>query len=498
MKRRGSGLLLHITSLPSRYGIGDMGPEACRFADFLAAAGQSLWQILPLNPTEPIHHNTPYHSISAFAGNPMLISPDVLVEEGLLEPSDLEPVPAFPAAEVAFDAVRTYKTPLLERAFERFTRRKLAADYERFCKEQAHWLDDFALFKALRTHFDGRIWTGWPRDLRDRHVESLAAARKELADRIERERFIQFVFFAQWARLRQYGSRLDLQLFGDMPIYVDLDSADLWTHPELFHLDEEKRPTVVAGVPPDYFSSTGQLWGNPIYRWDALQRTGYRWWMDRIVHNLELFDLVRIDHFIGMVTYWAVPAAEKSAINGRWCEAPADDFFRRLAKKLPYLPLVAEDLGSVTPAVREVMARFDIPGMKVLLFAFGDKMPENPYIPHNLPANSVAYTGTHDTNTVRGWFEKEATPEDKERLFRYLGRPVPPDELAWELIRLLMGSVANTVILPVQDLLGLGDEARMNRPAVREGNWKYRLEPGRLTPALSERLRKTVETYGRN
>jgi 4-alpha-glucanotransferase len=498
MKRRRNGILLHLTSLPSEFGIGDLGPGAYRFVDFLAESKQSLWQILPLNPTDPIHNDSPYCSISAFACNPLLVSPELLVQHDLLLKSHLESAPLFPKGKIDYRAVHPYKEALLERAYERFKSKNQHPEYERFCSEQAGWLEDFALFRALKLKFSGQVWSDWPQGLRDRQSEALQAAQTEHSLRIDREKFAQYIFFKQWNSLKDYCRERYIQIIGDIPIYVDYDSSDVWVHPEFFKLDENKRPLVVAGVPPDYFSNTGQRWGNPIYRWDILKEKGYPWWTQRIAHNLTLFDLVRIDHFRGLVAYWEVPATEKTAINGRWVEAPAMDFFNLLTKKFPYLPIIAEDLGTITPDVREVMNHFEFPGMKVLLFAFGEGLPLNPYIPHNLPRNCVAYTGTHDNNTVKGWFEKEATADDKKRLSRYLGRQVPKEELPHELLRLLMMSVANNVILPLQDILGLGEEARMNHPSTREGNWEWRLSPDLLTTAVAEGLREMTEIFGRS
>jgi len=370
-------------------------------------------------------------------------------------------------------------------------------EYERFCSENSPWLDNYAFFVALKTHFRGKVWTEWPQEVRERQPEALEALKNQLHGRIEMQRFLQYLFFQQWNSLRSYCNQRGIQIFGDIPIYVEHDGVDVWTNPELFKLDNDKRPQVVAGVPPDYFSETGQRWGNPIYRWDVLKETSYTWWIRRLHHNIKLFDLIRIDHFRGLIGYWEVPAGEANAINGRWVEAPGEDFFNELLKKFPYLPIIAEDLGVITPDVREVMRRFELPGMKVLLFAFGGDLPTNPYIPHNLPRNCVLYTGTHDNNTVKGWFAREATPEIKKRLFHYLGREVPADRIHWELIRLAMMSVANMVIFPMQDILGLGEEARMNRPATSEGNWQWQLIADQLTPAVAENLLEMTEIYGR-
>jgi len=497
MKRRASGILLHPTSLPSPFGVGDMGPGAFRFVNFLAEAKQSLWQILPLNPTDPEHYSSPYHSTSAFACNPLLISPELLVRDGLLKKRDLESIPDFPLERVDYRAVGAYKKELLKGAFERFKGKRPSHEYERFCSEHSPWLEDFALFTALKSHFNGKVWSQWPQDIRDRQPEALESARKGLQEKVEVERFLQYILFNQWSTLKNYCNGKGIQIIGDIPIYVEHDSADVWIHPKFFKLDDEKRPYVVAGVPPDYFSETGQLWGNPVYRWDVLKKEGYSWWVGRIEHNLRLCDVLRIDHFRGLVAYWEVPATEQTAINGKWVEAPAMDFFNHLTRTFPFLPIIAEDLGLITPDVREIMHHFELPGMKVLLFAFGGDLPTNPYVPHNLVKNCVAYTGTHDNNTVRGWFEGGEAPEDKKRLLRYLGRDVIREEIHWELMRLVMMSVANMAIFPMQDILGLGEEARMNRPATLEGNWEWRMLPGVLTPDLATKLRKMTEMYGR-
>ena len=497
MKRRASGILLHLTSVPSAFGVGDMGPEAYRFADFLAESKQSFWQILPLNPTDPAHYNSPYHSFSAFACYPLLLSPERLVEDGLLDRENVQSPPDLPVQRADYRAVIQYKEKLFKIAYESFKGRKPDQEYERFCSENAHWLDDFALFKAFKSHFGDRPWSEWPEDVRDRRPETLESARRQFHDTVEMTRFLQYQFSKQWNSLRSYCNQRGIQIIGDIPIYVNYDSTDLWSYPELFKLDDKKRPEVVAGVPPDYFSETGQLWGNPIYRWDVLKETGYDWWIKRIMRILNLYDFLRIDHFRGLVAYWEVPATEKTAINGKWIEAPVVDFLNHLMKRLSSLPIIAEDLGLITPDVREIMHQFELPGMKVLLFAFGDDMATNPYIPHNLPRNCVAYTGTHDNNTIKGWFEKEATPEEKGRLFRYLGGKVSAEQLHWELIRLLMMSVAKTVIFPMQDVLGLGAEARMNQPSTLERNWQWRLSPDLLTTDLTEELRRMTETYGR-
>lgn len=497
MNRLGSGILLHITSLPSSYGIGDFGPWAYRFVDFLSQTKQSYWQILPLNPTDPAFGNSPYHSISAFAFNSLLISPDLLVERHFLDKSDVAGIPEFHQQEIDFRTVIAYKKNLFGKAYERFKKQRRDEHYEKFCEENSHWLDDFTLFMVLKSHFQEKVWSDWPEEVRDRHPKILITLRRKLQSEIEKVKFLQYIFHQQWEFLKDYSNQKKIYIIGDIPIYVDYDSADVWSHPEMFKLDQQKKPYVVAGVPPDYFSETGQLWGNPIYRWDVLQENGYKWWIQRLEQNLKLFDTVRIDHFRGFVGYWEVPSDEKTAINGRWVDAPAVDFFNQLKKRFYHLPIIAEDLGTITPDVREVMKLFSFPGMKVLLFAFGEDDPLHPYLPHTYEKNCVVYTGTHDNNTVRGWFDREARPDEKKRLFRYLKKQTSKQEIHWELIRLAMMSVANMVIIPMQDVLGLGEEARMNRPATATNNWRWRLLSEQLTSPLAEKLLGMTELSGR-
>ncbi|MBN2409925.1 MAG: 4-alpha-glucanotransferase [Candidatus Aminicenantes bacterium] len=498
MKRRGSGVLIPIASLSSDCGIGDLGPGACAFADFLARAKQNYWQVLPLNPIDEAYGHSPYHSDSAFAYNTLLISPERLVEEGWLEARALDSRPEFPQGTIDYRAARVFKEKILDQAYRGFNkRRQKEHGYERFRADNSFWLDDFALFAALKRHFQGRVWGDWEDGLRDRETKAIAAARQKFLPEIEKEIFLQYAFFKQWFALKQHCRRKGILIFGDIPVYVDYDSSDVWVNPDLFKLDERKKPYVVAGVPPDYFSATGQLWGNPLYRWEVLEERDFDWWVRRIEHNMGLFDVMRIDHFRGFVGFWEVPATETTAVNGCWREAPALDFFHRLTRRFPNLSLVAEDLGIITPDVREVMDHFEFPGMKVLLFAFGEDNPMHPYLPHTYGKNFVVYTGTHDNNTVRGWFDREAGEADKQRLFRYLGREVPREEIHWSLIRLAMMSVANTCIFPMQDLLGLGEDCRMNRPATSRGNWRWRLSPGQMTDGLADTLADLTELYGR-
>jgi 4-alpha-glucanotransferase len=497
LKKRGSGILLHVTSLSSPYGIGDMGPGAVAFVDFLHETKQSYWQILPLNPTDPCMANSPYQSASAFAGNPVLISPEHLLRDGSLRPEDLGDVSEFPSERVDYPSACEFKKRLLEIAWKRFRSQRQNSDYDRFCLEHGGWLEDFALFMSLKSRFQGKGWDRWPEALRDRHPDALVEARKELSESIEREKFFQYLFYSQWQDLKRYANDKGIRIIGDVPIYVVFDSVDVWTNPDLFKLDEQKKPFAVAGVPPDYFSETGQLWGNPVYRWDRIKERGYDWWIARLAHNLRLYDLVRIDHFRGFLAYWEIPAEEETAVRGRWVEGPGADLFHRLMEAFQDPPIIAEDLGTITPDVWELMETFHLPGMKVLLFAFGPDLPTNPYAPHNHVRNCIVYTGTHDNNTARGWFRKELTDEDRVRLCRYVGGDLTEENIAWELIRLAMMSVADTVIFPMQDILGLDERARMNRPATQDGNWEWRLDPHLVTSQRRQRLREMTEIYGR-
>jgi len=394
---RQAGVLLHITSLPSPFGIGDLGPGAYRFADFLSRAKQRCWQILPLNPTDQGSGNSPYSSISAFAGNTLLISPELLVESGLLTTDDLAQAPGFPLERCDYATAISYKRALLHRAYECFKVKGSEKDaYDAFCEQHKEWLEDFSHYVVLKTYYEGKPWGEWNKGLKDRDPKSLEGSLNGLHEEREREKFLQYLFFKQWQNLRVYCNERAIKLIGDIPIYVNYDSADVWTHADLFKLNGEKKPDLVAGVPPDYFSSTGQLWGNPVYRWDVLKRTGFRWWIQRIAHNLELFDEVRIDHFRGFVGFWEVPSGEKTAMNGRWVEAPAAAFFRTLLKEFPSVPIIAEDLGVITPDVTKIMERFGFPGMRILQFAFDADSATHPYLPHNYTHNCIVYTGTHD------------------------------------------------------------------------------------------------------
>ncbi len=498
MKPRAGGLLLHPSSLPAPFGVGDLGPEAYAFVDFLHSSNQRFWQILPLTPISPASGYSPYNSLSVFAGNTLLISPELLVRDGLLQEQDILGYPGCNSDQAAYAVAFEWKKALFDQAFAAFCRLGPDPDFERFCRRNVHWLEDYVLFLALKKEFGPeKTWNEWPEAYRTCKQSALQSAARAFRKEMDRERFLQYVFFRQWMELKAYRRKHQVQIIGDLPIYLDYDSVDVWVRPELFKLDQSGIPVTVSGVPPDYFSETGQLWGNPVYAWEVHQQTGYAWWIDRLTHNLELFDMLRIDHFRGFVAAWEVPYGESTALNGHWVKAPVRDFFQSLFRSFSCLPIIAEDLGEISADVREVISLFKIPGMKVLLFAFGDQDGSNSFLPHQHPENCLVYTGTHDTNTVMGWWDRETTPEIRNEVFAYLGREVPEEDLPWELIRLGMMSVASLMVVPVQDLLCLPAAARMNTPASGVGNWGWRLVPGQLDSGLARKLAAMTKIYGR-
>jgi 4-alpha-glucanotransferase len=499
MDKRSSGILMHITSLPSRFGIGDLGPEAYHFADFLIETKQTYWQLLHLNPTSLISGNSPYASYSAFAGNTLLISSHLLMEMGLLQASQLAEYPTMATDFVDYRAVIREKNKIYHLAYEQFkiNQTKYRSTYDQFCTENAYWLSDFARFMTFKIHFKEKDWGSWPAEIKNRQKAALTTLEKKLIDQIDYQKFLQYIFFRQWESLRKYCNERGIRIIGDIPYYVNYDSAEVWTNPQLFKLDENKKPAFVAGVPPDYFSATGQLWGNPVYYWDKMKTSKYAWWIERIRQNLRLYDIIRIDHFRGFLAYWEVPASETTAIKGQWIPVPGNDIFRHFQKVFPNLPILAEDLGVITDDVRELMKKFHLPGMRILVFAFDDSLPRNSYALHNHIPDCVVYTGTHDNNTVRGWFMEETSDADKRRIYDYLGREVRAEEIHWEFIRLAMMSVANTVIFPLQDILGLDSSHRMNTPATLEGNWKWRMVSGQIIPELREKFRHLMYLFRR-
>ncbi len=494
---RSSGLLLHPTSLPSPWGIGDLGPVAYQFVDFLVAAGQSLWQILPLGPTG--YGDSPYQAFSAFAGNPLLISLDQLIKRGLLSYDEV--VEASGHYHLAIDQVNYgevigFKLPLLYRSYERMRHGvdpELNAAFSEFCHSNRVWLDDYALFMALKEAHGGQAWNHWAPELRAREPAALTQARQEHAVAIEIQQYLQFLFFQQWLPLKAYANERAIKIIGDAPIFVAYDSADVWANPELFYLDAESRPTVVAGVPPDYFSATGQLWGNPLYRWPQMAEDGYAWWVARLRAAFTQVDLLRLDHFRGFAAYWEVPADETTAINGRWVRGPGAALFSRIEQEFGSLPIIAEDLGLITPDVHALREQFAFPGMIVLQFAFGGTS-DNLYLPHNHTRNSVVYTGTHDNTTTVGWFA-ELDEEVREQVRAYLGRD--GSDIAWDLLRVALMSVADLAVIPFQDVLRLDADARMNTPGQLGANWSWRFRAEALNQGVAAGLRLFTSLYDR-
>ena len=503
---RASGILLHPTSLPSKFGIGDFGKSAFDFVDFLVTSKQTLWQVLPLGQTG--YGDSPYQCFSAFAGNVFLISLEKLVEDGFLSKKDIADVPDFPVDRVDFGKVIDYKLPILRKAFENFRKtddETIAQEFRGFCHENAFWLDDYALFRAIKLANDQVSWQDWDEKLKLRDADALRKARLDLDDEDFAQKFYQFVFFRQWNSVKSYANENGIRIIGDVPIFIALDSADVWCNPTQFKLNEDGTPKVVAGVPPDYFSKTGQLWGNPIYNWDLMRSTGFQWWVDRVRHTLKTVDIVRIDHFRGFAASWEVPGGDKTAERGQWVNVPGKDLFNTLKWVFGDLPILAEDLGVITPDVEELRDSFGFPGMRILQFAWGGDS-KNIDLPHNYIPNSCVYTGTHDNDTTVGWFNSKAgkgsdrdakqIKKEKDFCLKYLRSD--GKEIHWDFIRAILGSVANTAIIPMQDLLGLGTEARMNLPASESGNWQWRCEAKDFEKKIAQRLADLSEMFGRN
>ncbi len=502
---RASGILLHPTSLPGRFGIGDFGDEAYKFVDFLVNGGQTYWQVLPLGQTG--YGDSPYQCFSAFAGNLLLISPEKIVEDGFLSADDLRDAPRFADDKVDFGGVLEYKTGLLKKAFAKFketTDHQIINLFHTFCGFNAAWLEDYTLYRAIKFANNQVSWQDWDAGLKLREPNAIAEARKTLDDEIFAQKFYQFLFFKQWEAVKSYANEKGLKIIGDVPIFIALDSCDVWCAPEQFKLNEDGSPAVVAGVPPDYFSQTGQLWGNPIYNWETMRGEGFRWWIERVRFTLRTVDIVRIDHFRGFAASWEVPGGDKTAERGSWVNVPGKELFGTLRHALGDLPILAEDLGVITPDVEELRDSFGFPGMRILQFAWGGDS-HNLDLPHNYIKNSCVYTGTHDNDTTVGWFKSEAgegstrAPEqiEKERQFCLAYLNTTGAEIHWDFIRAVLSSVANTAIVPMQDLLGLGNEARMNLPASNSGNWQWRCKIDDFKNEIAERLNKLTEMYGR-
>jgi len=494
--QRKSGILLHPTSLPGRYGIGSLNRQAYQWVDFLVQTRQSLWQVLPLGPTG--YGDSPYQSFSSFAGNPYLISLETLVDDGLLDQTQLDQAPQLSTDSVDFGAIYHWKVPLLRTVADNFSWRATAAqreDFAEFCAEEVDWLDDFALFMALKDAHNGQPWNQWAMPLRSRQPVALAAATQEYAAAIHAHKFNQWLFYRHWQWVKGYANQHNIQIVGDIPIFVAMDSADAWTNPAEFFLDDQFQPTVAAGVPPDYFSATGQLWGNPLYRWEKMKANGYQWWLRRIRAALRLYDVVRIDHFRGFAAYWEVPAGEETAINGQWVSGPGHDFFAVVKRELGELPIIAEDLGEITPDVIALRDDFGLPGMKILQFAFSTDASDK-FLPHNYTRNFVVYTGTHDNDTTVGWYNHSATDHERDFFRRYL--KTDGHEPAWTMLDVAWRSVAAMALVPLQDLLNLDTHARMNLPGRAAGNWGWRFQTEHITDFLITRLHDTTLLYGRD
>ena len=486
---RSAGILLHPTSFPGPDGIGDLGPEAYSWVDFLKSSGCSLWQTLPLGPTG--YGDSPYQCFSAFAGNPYLVSPQLLLDEGLLEISDFDDRPKFDPRVVNYGLAVSWKMELLRRAFNRFDRH--SEDFKAFCEENSDWLEDYAMYRAIKDKNGGALWLNWEAGLKSRDPKALAAFKAANEDEVDFRKFAQYCFFKQWTNLKKYANRQGITIIGDIPIFVSLDGSDVWAHPEQFMLDAEGNPTVVAGCPPDYFSPTGQLWGNPLYRWSLHKEQNFDWWMKRIRATLKLCDLIRLDHFRGFAGYWEIPAGDATAEHGRWVEGPGEALFDQMLKEFGSLPIIAEDLGEISQDVIDLREKYGLPGMKVLQFAFGEGA-NNAFLPSNFESNFIAYTGTHDNQTTMGWF-KDADPRWREFACRYLNSN--GEHFSWDAIRTIWQSVAVYAIAPLQDFLELGDEGRMNRPGAMFGNWGYRYTHADLTPDLAFGILNFNNTYNR-
>ena len=499
LHRRASGILLHISSLPSQFGIGDFGPGSYEFADFLHRSNQRVWQMLPLTQVEKGQGYSPYSSISSRAGNTFFISPELLVQDGLLTKEFLHKLKIASTAQIDFESVEVKKKAMLDEAWKNYMQKSKdlrVEEYDEFCKTQREWLPDFALYCVIRNQNRGKPWFEWEDSLKNRDVEALKLFEAEHQQEVNRIKWEQYIFSKQWHALKNYCNKLGIELFGDVPFYVSHDSADVWANQEIFKLDKKGMPLGIAGVPPDFFSEDGQLWGMPVFRWNVLRLNGFAWWAERLNRNIELFDIVRLDHFRAFSAYWEVPPNEKTAANGKWKKVPGDYFFREMKKRLGKLPFIAEDLGDIDDAVYRLRDKFKFPGMKVLQFAFGDEMETSSFIPHNYDKNFIAYTGTHDNNTLVGWFE-EADEKTKQQVEQYMGQSLTVENLFNVIGRSLYASVADTVIFPVQDILKLGADSRMNSPSTAKGNWTWRLLPGQFTKDEEKLLKQWTMLYNR-
>ena len=497
VEERVSGVLLHVTSLPSYGGVGDFGPAARDFVEFLAAAKQRVWQVLPLSPTG--YGSSPYSALSAFAGNPLLVSLELLAEQGWISSERLQGL-APHDGPADFERATTEKLPLIEEAAANFLDRaniEQRMKFQRFCSDNSSWLTDYALFTVLRRMHSYASWHQWSTEYARRDGEALARLMNEKSRELAVEQAVQYFFSEQWCSLREYCKQRDVRILGDIAIFVNYDSADVWTHPELFELDDELLPIRVSGVPPDYFSATGQRWGNPLYRWDRLRERGFDWWVARIRRSLALYDIIRLDHFRGFEAFWSIAADEETAVNGQWIKAPGHELFQRLKEVFGDLPFVAEDLGVITREVDELREFYGMPGMRILQFGFSDR-GGHVYLPHRYVTNTVAYTGTHDNNTTLGWWQEDVSPEDRASVQAYLQTIEHDGEIVWAMIRAVARSVANYAIFPMQDILHLGSAARMNKPSAGEGNWTWRYDQAALHPDFALKMAKLMELTDRD
>lgn len=498
-RSRSAGILLHITSLPSAFGIGDLGPEAERFAEFLNQSGQRYWQILPINPTGEEQAYSPYSAVSGMAGNPLLISPEKMVKDELISQQDIKKFSVNNSGKVNYKEAALIREVIFEKAFRTFlTTPETHPPFREFCKREAWWLDDFALYMVLKEHHENKPWYQWQTPYKQRQPKALGDINRFHQERINKVKWLQYLFEKQWKELKAFCNSLNILMFGDLPFYVSYDSADVWSNPDIFRLDQSRNMAGIAGVPPDYFNAKGQLWGMPVFRWDVLKKKNYAWWVDRVRKNFEMFDVVRLDHFRAFASFWEVPAGEKTAVNGKWRKGPGAEIFKTFKEKLGDLAFVAEDLGDVDASVFALRDEFNFPGMKVLQFAFGDNMTTSDYIPHNYTPNFFVYTGTHDNNTTVGWWLKDTKQDVRANLKQYVDEPgISQNNIHLVLGKMAYASVAKTVILPLQDVLGLDENARMNTPASVKSNWLWRLKPGQLLPMFKNQLLKWARLYNR-
>ena len=487
-KQRSSGILLHITSLPSKFGAGDLGPPAYKFADFLADSGQKYWQILPINPPTVNYLHCPYSATSAFAADPLLISPQHLQKQGLLTRNDTKDLPQFPKGKVNFTKSYALKRKLFNKAYKNFKNKPPDPAFETFCENNASWLNDYALFIALKNHFQTGFWCDWPKELKDREPNAIQTAESKFAAAMNKQKFLQYQFARQWAQLKKYCKAKSISIIGDIPIYLAYDSADVWANQQFFKLNKNKKPAFVAGTPPDNFCKTGQNWGNPVYDWNMLKKDNFSWWIDRIKHNLNLFDMVRIDHFRAFVAFWQIPAANKTAAKGRWIRAPKDTFFKTLFKNISPKSIIVEDLGAITPAVRQAVNDHSMTGMRILQYAFANNPLTNPHYIKNHPKRSVVYTGTHDNNTIMGWLNNELTENQKQAVLKTIDAKPNAKDINWKLIELAMSSRSNLSIIPMQDIMSLDEKARMNIPGTIENNWNWQINQGQLRATHAKKL----------